>query len=33
MTDDDAITLKVQQSIIGKVSAKINENTLAIFKS
>ena len=33
LKDDDAITLKVQQSIIGKVSTKINENTLAIFKS
>ena len=28
-----AMTLRIQQSIVGKVTAKINETTLAIFKS
>ena len=33
LDEDYALTLKIQQSIVGKVSAKINENTLALFKS
>ena len=33
LDEDYAMTLKIQQSIVGKVSAKINEHILAIFKS
>ena len=33
LDEDYALTLKIQQSIVGKVSAKINEHTLALFKS
>ena len=33
LDEDYAMTLKIQQSIVGKVSAKINEHTLALFKS
>ena len=33
LDEDYAMTLRIQQSIVGKVTAKINETTLAIFKS
>lgn len=32
LDEDYAMTLRIQQSIVGKVSAKINEHTLALFK-
>lgn len=33
LDEDYAMTLRIQQSIVGKVTAKINETTLAIFRS
>ena len=33
LDEDATLTLKLQQSIVGKVSAVIDENTLVIFKS
>ena len=32
LDEDYALTLKIQQSIVGKVTAKIYQNLLAIFK-
>ena len=32
LDEDYAMTLRIQQSIVGKVTAKLNETTLAIFK-
>ena len=31
LDEDYAMTLRIQQSIVGKVTGKINEHTLAIF--
>ena len=33
LDEDYALTLKIQQSIVGKVSGKINEHYLAVFKA
>ena len=33
LDEDYAMTLKIQQSIVGKVSGKINEHYLALFKA
>ena len=33
LDEDYAMTLRIQQSIVGKVTAKINETTLAVFRS